>query len=710
VLLCSGGGTVNNCTIIGNSASTAGGGVFFSSGGTLNNCTISGNSAPSGSGGGVYSSDGGTLNNCIVNFNTPGGTGNLKTNAGFTAQYTCSPGLAGSGNITNDPQFVNASAGNYRLSAGSPCINAGTNQAWMTGRTDLDGNPRIIAGTVDMGAYECVVPPGNALSFNGTNAYVQIPDASSLELTNNYTLEAWINADTFRWLGGIIGKYQVASANGYVLRLGGTAPYNGIGFDNMETGTNLLQSNCWYHVAAVNSNGTRHLYLNGVDQVLTGTPLTVQANTNVLSIGADYLASPRYFDGRIDEVRIWSVARTLDQIRDAMHQQLTGGEAGLVAYYNFNVSSGTLLSDRTTNGNDGTLVNGPIWTNSTFPCANLIVDRTNLRGAWIAQTNSLASSILSVSNSAVTVVGYRVFGHDGGALTNDTPDKPVAFAWRLNRAWQVEGTGSLTGTLSFDCTSITNLIQNTARMRLLVDTDGIFSNASAATGAYAANAFKASAQSLPQSGYYTIGEYDTRTITATAGPNGAINPSNAIIMTYGDSTNFVITPATYWHVGDVTTNGASVGTVTAFTWSNIVADGTINSTFAADLAAQGTPHWWLAQYGLTNGGWTFNQAETNRSDSDPFANWEEYICDTDPTNLASFFNITAVSNLPPRKVYFLSSTVRMYTLNGITNLVSGVWTNVPGAGPRLGVGGADTMQDTNVPSKGPFYRLGVQLP
>ena len=141
-----------------------------------------------------------------------------------------------------------------------------------------------------------------------------------------------------------------------------------------------------------------------------------------------------------------------------------------------------------------------------------------------------------------------------------------------------------------------------------------------------------------------------------------------------------------------------------------MADGTITAIFAADLSAKGTPHWWLAQDGLTNGGWTFDQAETNNPDGDAFNNLQEYIADTDPTNPTSYFHITTVSNLPPWTVYFVSSTGRLYTLNGISNLASGVWINVPGAGPRLGAGGADSMQDTNMPSKGPFYRLGVQLP
>jgi T5SS/PEP-CTERM-associated repeat protein len=98
------------------------------------------------------------------------------------------------------------------------------------------------------------------------------------------------------------------------------------------------------------------------------------------------------------------------------------------------------------------------------------------------------------------------------------------------------------------------------------------------------------------------------------------------------------------------------------------------------------------------------------ADGDSFSNWQEYVADTDPTNSASYFHVTAVSNLPPWTVCFLSSTGRLYTLNGISNLVNGVWTNVPGAGSRLGVGGLDAMQDTNVPPKGPFYRMNVELP
>ncbi|HLH55573.1 MAG TPA: choice-of-anchor Q domain-containing protein [Verrucomicrobiae bacterium] len=154
----SGGGaadsTLNNCILTGNSSEFGpGGGAAHC---TLNNCTLTGNSATNGFGGG----GGGTywcwLNNCISYYNISPGGANYETNYSYsTLNYCCTTPLptSGFGNITNAPLFVDYAGGNLRLQSLSPCINSGNN-AFVSGATDLDGNPRIVGDTVDMGAYE----------------------------------------------------------------------------------------------------------------------------------------------------------------------------------------------------------------------------------------------------------------------------------------------------------------------------------------------------------------------------------------------------------------------------------------------------------------------------------------------------------------------------------------------------------------------------
>jgi hypothetical protein len=143
-------GAIYNCVIISNTASVSGGGSYASG---LTNCTVAGNSAVQG--GGIYT---GTLRNSIIYYNSDQGTGTSNYYSGnFFAFCDTSPLPVGVGNITNEPDFVALAGGDFHLSSNSPCINSGNNTGLPAG-TDMDGNPRIVGGTVDMGAYECQSP------------------------------------------------------------------------------------------------------------------------------------------------------------------------------------------------------------------------------------------------------------------------------------------------------------------------------------------------------------------------------------------------------------------------------------------------------------------------------------------------------------------------------------------------------------------------
>jgi len=111
---------------------------------TVYNSVLYGNSAPS-SGGMAY----GTVYNSII-----WGNGGGNRLSGSIAYSCCSEVTHGSnGCVTNNPLFVDAVNSNFQLQAGSPCINAGHNNHVFT-INDLEGNPRIVGGVVDMGAYE----------------------------------------------------------------------------------------------------------------------------------------------------------------------------------------------------------------------------------------------------------------------------------------------------------------------------------------------------------------------------------------------------------------------------------------------------------------------------------------------------------------------------------------------------------------------------
>jgi len=275
-------------------------------------------------------------------------------------------------NIDEDPGFVGSGDYPYNITLSSPCANSGcTSYAQQTGLIDLKGDKRCMLAAADIGAYEVAANVdnfcGTALKFDDTLTYATVANDELIDLIDDFTIEAWIKPNSFCWLGGIVSKYQDAGKKGFTLRLSHIEPYTGIEFNEQYTANGLLDADNWYHIAAVRQSGVNHIYINGEEKGLSGTGYTVEHHNTPLTIGVDYLKSPRYFDGQIDEVRIWNYARSQEQIDQSMNISLSGTEFGLSAYWQFNDSIGVDAED-IAGTNYATLMNmsDNNWLNSTI--------------------------------------------------------------------------------------------------------------------------------------------------------------------------------------------------------------------------------------------------------------------------------------------------------------------------------------------------------
>jgi sugar lactone lactonase YvrE len=242
-------------------------------------------------------------------------------------------------------------------------------------------------------------PPANQLNFDGTNDYVALPaTANNIPAGNsNYTIEAWINPAQFgpkhivAW-GDYGQNYRV---NGFRLNLNGANP----GLTNYWVGADLtvnypFVANTWYHVAVTYDGTNRKIYVNGV--IPTGGQDIPPANTHNVGTTSNVtigvigsLAASTYFKGGMDEVRIWSVARTAAQINASKNCELQGNETGLVTYYKFNhgfsaqdntaittltnavsgAPNGTLTNFARTGTTSNFLTGSPVTTGSVIPPA-----------------------------------------------------------------------------------------------------------------------------------------------------------------------------------------------------------------------------------------------------------------------------------------------------------------------------------------------------
>ena len=195
------------------------------------------------------------------------------------------------------------------------------------------------------------------LDLDGTNDYVSLPNSINMG-TSDFTLSIWLKTDdvssrqhVFQQTGSNDNRVIAINSGGSLTsRLGGS------GSDQLSGVT--LSTDTWYHIVLVhdNSENTLKWYVNGTEQN-TNTSVNVPSNTGTFYLGTNSDADDKFFNGQIDEVRIWNDVRTAAEIADNKDDELVGNESGLAAYYKMSDGTGTTLTDNSSNSNNGTLTN-----------------------------------------------------------------------------------------------------------------------------------------------------------------------------------------------------------------------------------------------------------------------------------------------------------------------------------------------------------------
>jgi len=167
---------------------------------------------------------------------------------------------------------------------------------------------------------------GQAAVFNGSSSVILVEDSSANAFgfaNHTGTASAWVNINSFSAENNILAKRDIGNPGNrhWMLRVDTS---NNINFYIYNTDTNqqavisstVLNANQWYHIAVTLTTSDVKIYINGVeDTTASSTYSTIQNDGADLQIGRRGTnTSHNYFDGKIDQVRIFSTALTSDQV------------------------------------------------------------------------------------------------------------------------------------------------------------------------------------------------------------------------------------------------------------------------------------------------------------------------------------------------------------------------------------------------------------
>ncbi|WP_416867652.1 MAG: FG-GAP-like repeat-containing protein [Imperialibacter sp.] len=340
------------------------------------------------------------------------------TTAGFTPNLIAPSGAVDLiVDVSTDPAFGSFLPSGQNISVGisgvvdiGVTLVAGT-QYFYRAKTDFGGG---IESTYYV-SNGFMVKQGNALPFT-VDDYVEVFDNPLLEPAGDFTIEFWFRTTSFGNERVFIEKGTADAEYSVRQLIGGEIGLN-VNGGNMQT-IGTYSDASWHHVAVVyRGNNDGAIYVDGIDDTDVGS---IALGTPAYSFGRLNIGDRRFggsfnIEGSIDEIRIWDDERTLSEINQYKYASLIGSEAGLLAYYRFDETTGLVLPDLSGNGLNGSLTNmvGNEWTTSGVPDPPAPAAPTDL----IAYKSTGTEITLEWTDNSIDELAYKVERADDFGFT-----------------------------------------------------------------------------------------------------------------------------------------------------------------------------------------------------------------------------------------------------------------------------------------------------
>ncbi|PYM12846.1 MAG: hypothetical protein DME18_10345, partial [Verrucomicrobia bacterium] len=278
-----------------------------------------------------------------------------------------------------------------------------------------------------------------ALLFDGVDDYVE---TGAWSPGSKWSVEAWV-----RPTAAPSGRRAIAGGhnecNDWAISL-----YNGVFAVDMKSPGgcgNLILSGVspvlgqWYYVVGTSDGTNASIYVNGELKGLAPVEANYVGTANTARIGGETCCGGDNFPGAIEEIRVWNMALTLQQVRANLERQVSDAEPGLIGHWRFDEQAGLTATDVSGTGHPGTLgagnaANSPLWVSGLESFTNL-----TLTGSVAHVTLTLAGSDPDgdLLTAVVTTLpaGGRVYqtpdGTTLGSLITNVPTAISSFAGQV---------------------------------------------------------------------------------------------------------------------------------------------------------------------------------------------------------------------------------------------------------------------------------------